>query len=96
MNPRFKPLIAESAEGQSNARPFNLKAVSADLPAVSFKPLSSVLPAAAKGSVRRPDGEGDAGAATEPKLETRRDGDRISRITVTCDCGRSHDIECEY
>ena len=96
MNPRFKPFATESAEGKTSPRAFNLKIVDAETPSSPFKPLSSVLPATTKGAANRLDREPDGDAPAEPKLETRRDGDRISRITVTCDCGRLHDIECEY
>jgi len=95
MNPRFKPLITQTAEGGPTQRPFNLKIMPADTTAEPFRPLSSVLPAA-RGGTSTGAAAHDPEDAVEPKLETRRHGDTITRISVTCNCGRLHEIECEY
>lgn len=95
MNPRFKPFISPPAEGTPTQRPFNLKVMSAATKDAPFRPLSSVLPAARTGPAtggNAPDPDG----AVDPQLETRRQGDKITRISVTCSCGRLHEIECEY
>jgi len=95
MNPRFKPLITPTAEDGPAQRPFNLKIMPAATSDAPFKPLSSVLPAARSGAA----GGGpahDPEGVMDPKLETKRQGDQITRISVTCNCGRLHEIECEY
>lgn len=95
MNPRFKPFISPPAEGTPTQRPFNLKVMSSETKDTPFKPLSSVLPAARTGAATG-DPTQDPDGAIAPQLETRRQGDKITRISVTCSCGRLHEIECEY
>lgn len=95
MNPRFKPLIAEPEKGAATTRPFQLKVVPAAEASAPFKPLSSVL-SSLKGAPAGSEQEIDPEGQVDPKLETKRDGDKISRITVTCNCGRVHEIDCEY
>jgi hypothetical protein len=69
----------------------------AETTAAPFKPLSSVLPAArAGGTTSGGVGATEAEDMVEPKLETRRQGDKVTRISLTCNCGRLHEIECEY
>ena len=95
MNPRFKPLISQAAETGATQRPFNLKIVSAESTAAPFRPLSSVLPAAKGGAVSSGSAI-DPEGVVDPKLELKRQGDKITRISVTCNCGRLHEIECDY
>jgi hypothetical protein len=95
MNPRFKPFLTPPAEGTEQPRPFQLKVMSAGTTAAPFKPLSSVL-SAVKSGRGNADVPPEIEDEVEPKLETKRQGDQISRITVTCNCGRTHEIECEY
>ncbi len=94
MNPRFKPLITQAEETSPAPRPFNLKVLPTTAAETKFKPLSSVLPAARPGASA--DGHPDPEGVVEPKLETRRQGDKLTRISVTCNCGRLHEIDCEY
>jgi hypothetical protein len=95
MNPRFKPLITPAAPAAAESRPFNLKIASAESTAAAFKPLSSVLPAGTPGNGGRRAGNAPEDQV-EPALELKREGDRITRISVTCGCGCRHEIECEY
>lgn len=95
MNPRFKPFITPAAPAAPEQRPFSLKIASAESTAATFQPLSSVLPAAAPGNGGRRAGATPADQV-EPALEIKREGDRITRISVTCGCGCRHEIECEY
>jgi hypothetical protein len=95
MNPRFKPLISPPAEAAAKPRPFQLKVLPAETSDHPFRALSSMLPALKSGGTP-PALTGDTPDEIEPKLETRRQGDQITRITVTCNCGRIHEIECEY
>jgi hypothetical protein len=34
--------------------------------------------------------------AHAPKLTLKRDGDRVTHITVRCTCGQSIELACEY
>lgn len=95
MNPRFKPLISPAAETGATQRPFSLKIVSAESTAAPFRPLSSVLPTAKGGAINGGSAI-DPEGAVDPKLELKRQGDKLTRISVTCNCGRLHEIECEY
>ncbi|MCA9228373.1 MAG: hypothetical protein KDA47_22295 [Planctomycetales bacterium] len=36
------------------------------------------------------------GALAEPRVELVRDGDQIVAIDVTCGCGQTHRLVCEY
>jgi hypothetical protein len=36
----------------------------------------------------------DPGCAGEPKLTLERDGERVTRITVQCTCGRTIELAC--
>lgn len=95
MNPRFKPLLTPAAPAPADQRPFALKVAPAETAAATFQPLSSVLPPTAPGKGGRRTGPAPADQV-EPTLEIKREGDRITRITVTCGCGCLHEIECEY
>ncbi len=95
MNPRFKPLLTNATPAEGEQPAFNLKIASAESTGATFKPLSSVLPA---GTARNGGRLADDGseAQMESALEIKREGDRITRISLTCNCGRLHELECEY
>lgn len=96
MNPRFKPFLPPVAESGAAPRPFQLKIMPAETAATPFKPLSSVLPAGRAGGMASGGGTAEAEGIVDSTLETRRQGDKITRISLTCGCGRLHEIECEY
>lgn len=96
MNPRFQPLLDQLAGQTENpARSFTLKVMPAEKVAHPFKPLSSVLPAAGRGA-----GSGaetaDEEEKTRARLDVKREGDKVTRLSVTCSCGRMHDLDLEY
>jgi hypothetical protein len=95
MNPRFKPLISTPEKGAAKERPFQVKIVPAATASAPFKPLSSVL-STLKGSPSGDVVEREPENQADPKLETKKQGDAVTRITVTCNCGRVHEIDCEY
>lgn len=93
MNPRFKPFVTPNPGTGADPRPFNLKVVAPTATDAPFRRLSTVLPATKPAAAG---GDSSTDEVAEPKLETRKQGDKITRITVTCGCGRLHEIECEY
>lgn len=96
MNPRFKPFISPPpVEAGPTPRPFHLKIMPAETAETPFKPLSSVLPAARTGAAAD-GGVQDSEGVVDSRLELKRQGDKITRISVTCNCGRLHEIDCEY
>lgn len=95
MNPRFKPLLTNPAAPESSSATFSLKVVSSEQKDVTFKPLSSVLPAVGRGAGNGA-GEVEEDEGATSKLDVKREGDKVTRLNLTCNCGRMHEIDLDY
>jgi hypothetical protein len=86
MSSSFKPLLtAVPAEANKRAT-FTARVVRQ--PAAS--PFQAAAPAHAHGP------SAAAGSGEQPKVTVERQGDRISRIIVTCSCGEVIELDCRY
>ena len=90
---------AAALAAQNAAAPFRLKSPPSLAQTVpQFKPLfSGGLPTKTiPGSSPPATAARPACAAKEPQVNVKRDGDRVSHITITCGCGQRIELACEY
>jgi hypothetical protein len=95
MNPRFTPLLKTSAESVGQKQPFKLKILPAEEIKTPFQTLASAISTSNAGKGRNARDHQDD-HEHEPKIDLKRDGEKITRLTVTCGCGSVMEIECEY
>ena len=95
MNPRFNPLLKPSDDSEGKKQSFKLKIMPSESVKTPFQTLASAMSSANAGrpQTRR---ESPADHEHEPKIDLKRDGETITRITVTCGCGSVMEIDCEY
>lgn len=96
MNPRFQPLLTACGTGSAKEtkKSFQLKIVPADKVTEPFQSLAAAMSTARKG--QRHDEENDQDSRHQPRIDLKKDGDKITRITVTCGCGEIMEIDCDY
>ncbi len=87
MNPSFKPLLTAVPAEANRRTSFTARVVRQ--PAAS--PFQAAAPVVhAHGPSAAP------GSAGQPQVTVERQGDRISRIIVTCSCGEVIELDCRY
>lgn len=96
MNPRFNPLLKQSDSGTESNKPFKLKVLPSEEIKAPYQSLSSALGSANAGTSRRNVEATNSDHEHEPKIDLKREGETITRITVTCGCGSVMEIDCEY
>jgi hypothetical protein len=95
MNPRFSPLLKTSDDKGGQKQSFKLKVLSSEDVKTPFQTLSSAITASNAGKGRNAR-EASDDHEHEPKIDLKRDGEKITRITVTCGCGTVMEIDCDY
>lgn len=86
MNPSFKPLLTAVPAEANKRTSFTARVVR--------QPAANPFQAAAPTPTHGP--SASAGSAGQPQVTVERQGDRISRIIVTCSCGEVIELDCRY
>lgn len=92
MNNTFRPIRSETTT-PSSPEQFRLKVLSPESAPPAFTPIIG-RPAPALAPAPAPGGPGGCGDHTILSLE--KVGSRVQRIHITCGCGQSMQLECDY
>ncbi len=84
MNAAFKPLLPAGSAEPTPRLSFTAKVLRQPATVASFQPASRACTAPA------------SPANHQPRVTLERQGDRISRILITCACGEVIELDCRY
>jgi hypothetical protein len=86
MNKDFIPLSLSGGPRPGGAAVARSKEAAATQTPTPFRPLGGSAPTA----------QAPLAPGGEPKITLERQGDRVTRITVQCPCGRVTELVCSY
>ncbi len=95
MNPRFSPLLKLSEDSEGKKQSFKLKVLPSEDVKAPFQTLASAMSSSHTGNRHRTR-EQTEDHEHEPAVDLKREGEKITRITVTCGCGSVIEIDCDY
>ncbi len=73
-----------------------MKSFLSDRPRVALPGSPAEQPSALSPAARAPSACASASSSRAPTVECVREGDRITRLVVTCACGERVEIDCLY